>query len=160
MLVALALLALSVAGCRSPIGTWAADPTVGTLVQSWSQAQDEERPGVERLAPDFVGGRLITTEGAWKAFRQKLPASLRTQAARRALARVDLRDSVVVIGSYGKCTEVSSIIDHGDGTLEFHVEGDPDTNCAWSPQQLEVWQVPLAETGADRSDVHLVDGDS
>lgn len=63
---------------------------------------------------------------------------------------VDLEEHVLIVGGYHSCTETSAIIveeDGGDLTVFFEVSSDEDIDCAWSPYTIDVWAVPLTETG-------------
>lgn len=150
--VALLLLGAVLAGCRwDTDGPGARLPVaqVGSLVHRWAESDSAEAPGVRAVRRHHLEPQLITDEQQWSRFVRGLPASLRTTEARQDLDRVDLRHSVVVVAAYGKCTEVSHLEDRGDARLAFVVTSDPKTNCAWSPTQLEIWQVGLDELGVD-----------
>lgn len=160
IIAALALVASMLTGCRAPIpGVRVPEnPHVGSIVHSWSEGVSAEAPGVLAVARDHRQPRLITEKAQWRTFVDELPTSLRTAEAARDIDRVTLKDSVVVIATYGKCTEVGHLESRGSGALHFGLTSDSNVNCVWAPTQLEVWQVHLDDLRVtDRSDVHLVD---
>jgi len=161
-LAAVALLVALLAGCGrgvgGPVARLPTSQNVGSLVHRWAESDSAEAPGVRAIRRGYLEPQLITTKAAWSRFVHGLPSSLRDEDARDDLGRVDLRNSVVVVAAYGKCTEISHVERRGDAELAFVVTSKPRVNCAWSPTQLEVWRVSLEEAGVtDRSKIHLAD---
>lgn len=116
---------------------------VGSLVTSWSQAEHELTDLQTLAAP---GTTLLLTDDAERdAWLDKLPKA----ADGAAVAEVDLSKNLLVVGGYHKCMEQGRVVPEPDrATVRFTTyvaPQDRNTNCAWSPYTVEVWQVPLSE---------------
>lgn len=145
---------MALIGCTDPAPAPSPDPLVGSLVAAWREENDPV-PSSEWPA----GATLLTTAAERDAWVEALPADLSDERADDVLA-VDLSAAVLIVGVWGNCRQQSEIRHEGDGTLRFRVRNldDPPVVCAWSPLQVEVWQVTLAELdGVDRSAVQLAD---
>lgn len=146
-LAACALAAPLLSACAAQ----APDPTVGRVLVAWDEAQDD--------LEEFDGQpptQLLATEQEWEDWAASLPAAMQ-EANAAALEAVTMDDSVLLVAVWNRCTEVGSVVDEGDGAVRFVVhDPEPDTLCAWSPMQVQVWDLPLSELGVERTEVHLV----
>jgi hypothetical protein len=121
---------------------------VGTLVQSWSQGEDE---AIQRYAPEDT--LVLADQVARDRFLAELPA----EADRQPTLAVDISRNFLVLGSYNKCMDQSRVwMDSGRTAVWFEdyiPRQDRKINCAWSPLTVVVWAVPrdeLAETPVER----------
>lgn len=115
---------------------------IGELVATWSQEDQEWVTQVD--APV-----LLTSQWHLDHWLQGVPDDVHD---RDLLTSVDFSSSVLVIGSYPRCTEASAIYVEPSGTTgsiaRFAVESSDDgTVCAWSPVSLDAWLVPQDQTG-------------
>lgn len=82
---------------------------------------------------------------------------LATTLSRATIEDVDLSTHVIVAGSYARCTETSSVLldaDREPPGLTFSVhDPEPKVDCAASPLTVDVWTVPLAQTGGRAPDL-------
>ncbi|GAB3817459.1 hypothetical protein GCM10028820_18450 [Tessaracoccus terricola] len=142
---ALASPLLSACGPQTP------GPTVGRVVVAWDEAQHE--------LEEFDGQpprQLLTTEQEWEAWVESLPTAMQ-EANASAIEAVVMDDSVLLVAVWNRCTQVGTVVDEGDGAVRFVVhDPEPDTLCAWSPMQVQVWDLPLSQLGVERAEVHLV----
>ncbi len=124
-------------------GTDQAEDQVGSLVTSWSQAEHELTDLQALAAPDDT--LLLTDDAERDAWLDKLPKT----ADAAPVAEVDLSKNLLVVGGYHKCMEQGRVVPEPDrATVRFTTyiaPEDRNTNCAWSPYTVEVWQVPLSE---------------
>ena len=135
-LVAAAVLML-LAGCGS-----GGDDPVGEQIARWSEGNEEWVAEVRPVEPAVIGSDDELE--AW--IEEYQPAD----DAFAVLEGVNLESSFLVIGAYPRCQETSRVVIAGEGEVRFEVvEGDPNVNCAWSPYTIDVWEVPLAETGGE-----------
>jgi hypothetical protein len=133
-----------------PAGCGLADgkDTVGMLVQSWSQGEDE---AIQRYAPKDT---LVLAD---RASRDRFLAQLPAEADRQPTLAVDLSRNFLVLGSYHKCMDRSRVWMDSRRTAVWLEDYIPrqhrQTNCAWSPLTVDVWAVPrdeLAETPVEQ----------
>lgn len=136
----LLLLLLPVAtGCGDPDAPPDDSVEIGTLVARWSQADHERLYERWGRRPDG----LVDTDAEREEILAVLPGGDEAVAVRA----VDLTEELLVVGSYAKCLERSRVLVEGaEVWLDVYVaEEDQNTNCGWSPLQVEVWSVPRAE---------------
>lgn len=136
---------------------------VGTLELSWGQDGAAGDLVTEvRVPPE---GLLLATPAERDVWLDSLPDALREPGATGSgsvadLDAADLEDEVLVVGSFPSCTEQGMVLldpDTEPVSLWFHVDRPEDGYlCEWSPVQLQVWSVPLAEIGGEAPD-HLRD---
>lgn len=125
--------------------------TVGDVVVSWDEGSDGLE-GFDKRSPTF----LISSEAQWQEWLASLPGEMR-EARAEEISRVDLDDSVLLVAVWPRCTEVGSVLDEGRGAVRFEIDDpEPNTVCAWSPTQVQVWDLPLSQLGVERAEVHLV----
>lgn len=115
------------------------DGRLGELVVSWSEA---DHAGLGDIEPRLTS-RLLASDAERAAYLAKLPAGIDTSEAEA----VDLEESVIVAGAYGRCMEQGRVL--GD-PLRFEVyvaAEDQDTSCVWAPLEVEIWEVPREDVG-------------
>lgn len=140
------LLALgALVGCGDD-GTADREP-VGTLLAGWSEAFDD-RDAVYR----FQGPpRLVREPAELRSLVELASPELDTTE----IESVDLDEVVLVVGSYPQCDEYSSVEVADDGAAVHFTVTKPDPEnpieCAWSPMQVDVWEVPRASLADDVS---------
>ncbi|OYN89064.1 hypothetical protein [Parenemella sanctibonifatiensis] len=120
---------------------------VGTRLANWSEQN------IGELGEPRPRQLLIVDDAAWQQWLAEQPPEIRESAP-----DPDFSTAVVVAGSYPRCFDVSEVWDDGDGVLRFDtwIPRDKRTvSCAWSPVELEIWQVALAELGVERGEVRL-----
>ena len=126
-----------VSGCGVVTGWVEGKVRVGRLLTSWSQADYRD---IGRIAPE--GSVVVATEEQRAEWLDRLPEELDGTG----MAEADLRESFLVLGSYGKCMEESRVWMDRRRTavwLEDYVpRADRGTLCGWSPLTIDVWQVP------------------
>lgn len=106
---------------------------------TWSEA---EYAALGDVDPPLTS-RLLATDAERAAYLATLPAAIDTRAAEA----VDLAESVIVAGAYGRCVEQGRVL---ADPLRFEVYVDPEdegTSCVWAPLQVEIWEVPRADVG-------------
>lgn len=146
-LSAIAVLAAPLTAC----GPLLPGATVGHVVVQWDEAT-HDLSGFDKRAPV----RIIATEEDWLDWLEELPPAMR-DANGAAVEQVDLDDSVLLVAAWPRCTEVASVEDGGGGAVRFALrDPEPETMCAWSPTQVQVWDLPLSQLGVERGEVHLV----
>ena len=121
-----------------PSGT-PSDGGLGVLVASWSEA---EYAALGEVDPPLTS-RLLATDAERAAYLAMLPTAIDTRAAEA----VDLAESVIVAGAYGRCVEQGRVL---AAPLRFEVYVDPEdegTSCVWAPLQVEIWEVPREDVG-------------
>lgn len=127
------------------------EATVGHVVVEWDEATDAIE-GFDKQADPL----LLSTEAQWQDWVDALPGEMR-EARNDAIEAVDLDDSVLLVAVWGRCTEEGNVADVGGGAVRFELhDPEPHTLCAWSPIQVQVWDLPLSELDVERGEVHLV----
>lgn len=115
-----------------------AEDQVGSLVTRWSQTDYDSRDLQAVATEDAL---LLTDETERDAWLTTLPKSL--DAA--PVADVDLSENLLVVGGYHRCMEQGRVLTDPVRFTTYIAPEDRNTNCAWSPYTVEVWQVPLSE---------------
>lgn len=151
VLVAAAVTAVAGAGCDSESAD-EAPVAVGTLVASWSEAAHDP------VLLEAIAGRnpadavLITQDSELNELLAGLDPSLDDPPGTlERLAAVDLTEHVLVAGAYPRCADAGSVVSAG-GRVWFQVTANDEDGpiaCAWSPLEVEIWQVPLADVGGE-----------
>ncbi|MGC5616972.1 hypothetical protein [Georgenia sp. Z1491] len=127
---------------------------VGTSVAGWQQSAD--------LMGDVEVGEftaLLRTQEEYTAWLDGLPHQ---EVTRDALtAELDLTDSVALAAAHPVCEERIEVVTDGEGALASRTvsTSDDQVDCAWSPIQVSVVEVPLEELGVDSADDVVHDQD-
>ncbi|QGG96587.1 hypothetical protein [Actinomarinicola tropica] len=131
-ILAVLVAGLPLGGCGDDAGS-AAPEVDARFVVGWSEA-DHDRGLLERVGqPD----RTIETPAELDELLQSAAPELDVGALRD----VDLDEVVIVVGSYPRCDQTSSV-EVVDGELRFVVvEAEDPVECAWAPLQVDVWSV-------------------
>lgn len=133
------LLLLAASGCEPD-----APRAVGSDVSVIGEDQDRSVREAAQLRPaPFV----LPDQESLDEWRAALPP-----AVADAFSAVAPRypDEVAIVAHYPRCTEYSVLSHEGGGQLAYHViDPEPTTMCAWSPVQLELHVVALADLDVD-----------
>lgn len=129
----------TLAGCS--LLTWVGKDDagqVGSLVTRWSQTEYDNK---ELQAVADADTLLLTDEAERDAWLATLPKALDGTP----VAEVDLSKNLLVVGGYHRCMEQGRVLADPVRFTTYVAPEDRNTNCAWSPYTVEVWQVPLSE---------------
>ena len=147
-LVLILALVLGVAACDAP------NPPVDRVGRAVVQWDEESRDPLPQAATSE--GTLLRDEAAWQAWLDTLSPEM-VELKQQQLSAVSLEGAVVVVATWGRCTEEARIADLGGGRIAFQViNTDPSVVCAWTPMRVQVWQVPLTDLGVTAGEVELV----
>lgn len=126
---------LLLGGCGGGGSAADAPAEVGRYLTGWSEARDDA---------DAVRGlpqRMLVTDEDRLA---ELVALAGPELDTTTLEEVDLAAHVLVLGTYPRCDEHARVVRSPDGsalTIEV-VEAATPVECAWSPVEASVWEVP------------------
>ncbi|KGN36840.1 hypothetical protein [Knoellia subterranea] len=126
--------AVALAGC----GVFGPTEPASELVVRWSENDHPELSPVGPTPPS-LRTHLIDTSQKRDELLDHLPPSI-PRAELSTIQRIDLGRYVIVLGSYGKCTETSHL-ELDDEVLTFVIERDEGVDCAVAPVQVEVWSL-------------------
>lgn len=136
---ALAAGAALIGGCSLLSQGGAKGESVGEVVIHLSEERDP-RVGEIHLPEPL----LFRSEEEWSAwYEETIPAGLRIGEEPR------FDGSVAVAGSFPRCQEYS-VLTHSGAELSFTIrKPEEHVDCYWSPNQVVVYEVTVADLGAD-----------
>lgn len=147
MLLRLLLAALASTISLTSCGDDGTDPGQSSAgarhVVGWSESQYDADVLLQVGEPD----RLIRTAEELDEFVDLASSDLDVTALRG----VDIDDVVLVVGSYPRCMETSTVEVAADGSTVRFVVVPPDDEvvCSWAPLQVDVWSVDRADVADD-----------
>lgn len=129
------------------LGSGFSSPAPSAVESDVLVAGEQDDPLVAGAARMHPAPFVLPDQASLDRWRESLPPSV---AASFAAAAPLYPDEVAVVAYYGRCTEYSVLSHNGGGQLAYHViDPEPQTLCAWSPTQLEVYVVALADLDVD-----------
>lgn len=153
------LAALVLTACEAPARELPKAPSsVGRLMLNLNEGENPEvRAAAEASSEDVI---LLLGQAEFETWFDGLPATVQ-ENLRPTAGRIDLRGGIAVAGFYPQCKERSRVVSPAPGEVDFVVyipEEDHGIVCAWSPTQLDVYHVPLADLGVtDPAEVRWVE---